>query len=123
MFNNSISGNCNSIQWQNGPEKQTFATVLERKGGYLNFYAGKYLNAYGNPKVGGVEHVPSGWHFWAGLVGNSKYYDYRLSINGKAEKHGSEYEKDYLTDVIGRKAESFLNMYIRVVKHKNSQIQ
>ena len=34
-----------------------------------------------------------------------RYYDYILSINGKAERHGFNYEEDYLTDVIGRKAE------------------
>jgi len=33
-------------------------------------------------------------------VGNSKYYDYTLSVNGKQEEHGSDYEKDYLTKVI-----------------------
>ncbi len=23
--------------------------------------------------LGGISHVPPGWDFWAGLVGNSKY--------------------------------------------------
>ena len=40
-----------------------------------------------------------------------RYYDYTLSINGKAEKHGDNYENDYLTDVIGRKAADFLDAY------------
>lgn len=31
---------------------------------------------------------------------NSKYYNYTLSVNGKAQKHGSDYSKDYLTDVL-----------------------
>ena len=38
----------------------------------------------------------------------SRYYNYALSINGKEERHGEEYESDYLTDVIGRKAHAFL---------------
>ena len=63
-------------------------------------YAGKYLNQYGRKEGGGVEHVPPGWDWWAGLVGNSKYYNYTLSINGKAEHHGDNYTRDYLTDVI-----------------------
>ena len=42
------------------------------------------------------------------MVGNSVYYNYTLSNNGKAEKHGDNYETDYLTDVINRKAEAFL---------------
>ena len=40
-----------------------------------------------------------------------RYYNYTLSIDGVAEEHGDNYEKDYLTDVIGRKAESWLNSY------------
>lgn len=33
-------------------------------------------------------------------VGNSQYYNYTLSVNGKEEKHGDSYEKDYLTDLV-----------------------
>lgn len=76
-----------------------------------------------------MEHIPPGWSFWVGLVRvatfddwvgvfgennyniirvfpaffkekNSKYYNYTLSVNGKAQKHGSDYSKDYLTDVL-----------------------
>lgn len=31
---------------------------------------------------------------------NSRYYNYTLSVNGKARKHGAVYGKDYLTDVL-----------------------
>ena len=72
---------------------------------------------YGREGGGGVGHVPKGWNWWAGLVGNSRYwplhprhgssifllaryYNYTLSINGKVEKHGDTYSRDYLTDVI-----------------------
>lgn len=41
--NNSISGNCNSKAWQDGPEKKTIATYLKAMG-YSTFFAGKYLN-------------------------------------------------------------------------------
>ena len=40
---------------------------------------------------GGHRHVPPGWDWWFGLVGNSKYYNYTLSINGKAKHHGDNY--------------------------------
>lgn len=60
-------------------------------------------------KGGGVKHVPPGWDWWIGLVGNSKYYNYTLSVNGKASYHGDSYGKDYLTDVIRRQAVRFLN--------------
>lgn len=33
---------------------------------------------------------------------NSKYYNYTLSVNGEAQKHGADYSKDYLTDVLVR---------------------
>ena len=78
--------------------------------GYKTFYGGKYLNQYGvDPSPGGIGHVPPGWDEWNALKGNSKYYNYTLSINGKEEKHGDDYENDYLTDVIGRKAAEFLD--------------
>ena len=40
-----------------------------------------------------------------------RYYNYTLSINGKAEAHGDTYPADYLTDVIADRAHSFLDMY------------
>lgn len=52
-----------------------------------------YIIQYGKKSTGGVKHVPPGWDFWAGLVGNSRYYDYTLSVNGKPERHGSSYER------------------------------
>jgi len=33
-------------------------------------------------------------------VGNSVYYNYTLSVNGKREQHGTDYDKDYLTKLI-----------------------
>lgn len=43
--------------------------------------------------------MPVGWDWWAGLLGNSKYYDYSLSINGTERMYGND-SSDYLTDVI-----------------------
>ena len=68
--------------------------------GYSTFFAGKYLNQYGTADTGGPQHVPPGWDSWYGLVGNSKYYKYTLSVNGKPEKHQSDYHQDYLTDLL-----------------------
>jgi N-acetylglucosamine-6-sulfatase len=106
-INNSLSGNCSSATWQRKSETNTFAVHL-RKLGYDTFFAGKYLNQYGDKKAGGVAHVPPGWKEWHGLVGNSKYYDYMLSVNGKEEAHGHEYNKDYLTNLISERAVEFL---------------
>ncbi len=71
VLNNSVSGHCSSEAWREGAESRTFATAI-RDAGYVTFYAGKYLNEYGTDAGGGIGHVPDGWDFWAGLVGNSK---------------------------------------------------
>ena len=65
--------------------------------GYVTAYYGKYLNRYSG------DHVPAGWSRWAGLVRNSRYYNYTLNIDGKLEHHGDRYETDYLPDLITNK--------------------
>lgn len=42
------------------------------------------------------------------LVTHSKFYNYAVSNQGKMEKHGNDYEKDYFTDVISREAVQFI---------------
>lgn len=105
--NNSIAGGCSSPEWQKFREPYTFATRLKTQSSFTTFYAGKYLNEYGSPAAGGTAHIPPGWDWWAGLVGNSKYYNYTLSINGTTKKYGDKPD-DYLTDVIGNLATQFL---------------
>ncbi|KAK7788721.1 hypothetical protein R5R35_011011 [Gryllus longicercus] len=101
--NNSVSGGCSNFNWQQNQEKQSFAVPLHHAG-YKTFYAGKYLNQYGEKKTGGTKHIPLGWDWWLGLVGNSRYYNFTLSVNGSA-KH---YKEDYLTDVIKDYALQFI---------------
>uniref|UniRef100_A0A8C6U7E7 N-acetylglucosamine-6-sulfatase n=1 Tax=Neogobius melanostomus TaxID=47308 RepID=A0A8C6U7E7_9GOBI len=108
VINNTLEGNCSSIVWQKTEEGHTFPALLKAFAGYQTFFAGKYLNQYGHREAGGVEHVPPGWSYWVGLEKNSKYYNYTLSVNGKAQKHGSDYSKDYLTDVLANMSLDFL---------------
>uniref|UniRef100_A0A2K5XTN3 N-acetylglucosamine-6-sulfatase n=1 Tax=Mandrillus leucophaeus TaxID=9568 RepID=A0A2K5XTN3_MANLE len=68
-----------------------------------------FSSAYGAPDAGGLEHVPLGWSYWYALEKNSKYYNYTLSINGKARKHGENYSVDYLTDVLANVSLDFLD--------------
>ena len=70
--------------------------------GYETLYAGKYLNRYGLPDAGGLDHIPPGWTHWRALQGNSVYYNYTLSVDGVPEIHGDSYTEDYMTDVIKR---------------------
>lgn len=93
--------------FQDGPEKKTFAAHLHYAG-YRTFYAGKYLNQYGDTAAGGLSHVPPGWDWWIGLKGNSCYYNYSLSVNGSKEAHGSNPDHDYLTNVIWQHSRDFL---------------
>nr|CAB3250160.1 N-acetylglucosamine-6-sulfatase [Phallusia mammillata] len=109
--NNSISGNCSSPYWQNTAEQKTFA-VSAQAAGYKTYFAGKYLNQYGTTNAGGPEHVPPGWNEWFGLVGNSKYYNYTISDNGKAVKHGDTYSTDYLTDLLANKSSEFIHSHM-----------
>ena len=105
VVNNSQSGNCYGKEWTSfhGLEsRSTFSAILADNTNYETFYAGKYLNTYHG------KSVPKGWNYWAGLIGNSKYYNYKLNVNGKLEWHGNNYTEDYLTDVIERLAMDFL---------------
>ncbi|XP_076647344.1 N-acetylglucosamine-6-sulfatase [Halictus rubicundus] len=107
VVNNTIDGGCNSIKWQEFQEPHTFAAYLKQEMSYTTFYAGKYLNKYGSKAVGGATHVPIGWDWWAGLIGNSKYYNYSLSINGSKEMYADK-PSDYFTDVISDLATDFI---------------
>lgn len=63
-----------------------------------------------------MAHVPPGWTEWAGLVGNSRYYDYTLSINGKAETHGNVYAEDYLPSVLYNYSTSFISSAVHAAQ-------
>ncbi|XP_040026104.2 glucosamine (N-acetyl)-6-sulfatase (Sanfilippo disease IIID), b [Gasterosteus aculeatus] len=105
--NNSLAGSCSSARWQKGPEASAFPVHLSKQK-YQTFFAGKYLNQYGRKEAGDVGHVPPGWDQWHALVGNSRYFNYTLSVNGVEEKHGDRYESDYLTDLIANRSLRFL---------------
>ncbi|KAM9467435.1 N-acetylglucosamine-6-sulfatase [Clarias gariepinus] len=108
VINNTLEGNCSSLAWQKSQEPSTFPVLLQKYGFYQTFFAGKYMNEYGNKQAGGVEHVPPGWDYWFALDRNSKYYNYTLSVNGVAQKHGENYSQDYLTDVLANISLDFL---------------
>ncbi|GAB7044068.1 hypothetical protein JCM9533A_79190 [Catenuloplanes niger JCM 9533] len=82
-----------------GNEENTFATGL-RAAGYRTAMFGKYLNGY-DPASG---HVPPGWDEWA-VAGNAyAQVGYTLNENGRIRGYGGQ----YLTAVLGAKAEAFV---------------
>ena len=106
-FRNSIAGGCSSPWFKQNIERNSTFAVALREAGWVTGFFGKYLNQYARDRQG-VAHVPAGWSKWLGLRGNSVYYDYTLSDNGAPEKHGRNYETDYLVDLLANRSSSFL---------------
>jgi N-acetylglucosamine-6-sulfatase len=88
-----------------GHETSTLATWLQTAG-YRTAFFGKYLNGY--PTADRPEHVPPGWDEWYGAhEGPVRYYNYRMTENGRVVSYGARPE-DYRTDVLTGKAVSFI---------------
>lgn len=98
--NNSLQGNCSSSMWRQNQEPYTIPTYLS---GYQRMFTGKYLNAYDG------SYVPPGWDNFIGLVGNSVYYNYKMNENGVIINYGSNYDTDYLPNVMLNKTLEFIN--------------
>ena len=115
---NDIPGGCSSPWWKENVERnRTFAVHLQ-KAGWRTFYGGKYLNQYAMDKAG-VAHIPPGWTDWLGLRGNSVYYNYVLSKDGKAEHHGKDYAADYLVDLLANRTADFLRSTFKAAPSAN----
>ncbi len=110
MHNNTLGGNCAGEAWKAGPEKENVGHHLQQSG-YRTGFFGKYLNQYGSGPGGEKEqlkHVPRGWDEWHALSGNSRFYNYKLSVNGEIETHGADYFKDYLPDLVTNRSLDFI---------------
>jgi arylsulfatase A-like enzyme len=85
-----------------GEESSTFATDLQQAG-YRTAMMGKYLNGY----LPRDKYVPPGWNEWDVAGNGYPEFDYNLLENGQIKHYGKD-PADYLTDVVGGKANSFI---------------
>ena len=107
-YENTVPYGCASQSWRDKNEPRTIGAILSANG-YRTGFFGKYLNMYALPPSGvGPEHVPLGWTRWFGLVGNSVYYNYDISNDGKREHHGADYATDYLPDLVKNESVKFI---------------
>ena len=92
--------------WQayrkNGLEQDNVATRLDAAG-YRTGLFGKYFNGYNQ----GNTYVPPGWDRWF-AAGAYRYFDYDANDQGTIRHFGTS-DSDYVTDVVGGKAKTFIS--------------
>jgi arylsulfatase A-like enzyme len=98
-------------------ERDTFATSLQGAG-YDTAMMGKYLNGYTpREKVDGAgQYVPPGWSVWSVAGNGYPEFNYNLLQKTYAGQpqvaHYGGAPQDYLTDVISRRGQGFINSSI-----------
>jgi N-acetylglucosamine-6-sulfatase len=78
------------------------ATRLDAAG-YTTGLFGKYFNGYNQ----GNTYIPPGWDRWFG-AGAFRYFDYDANDQGTIRHFGTS-DSDYVTDVVGGKAKTFIS--------------
>ncbi|MGP4000822.1 sulfatase family protein [Streptomyces sp. 8N706] len=101
---------------RNDNEQKTFGPALQRAG-YRTGFMGKYLNGYRPDDKNGTSkpYVPSGWDEWDVAGDGYQEFGYDLNENGKVVSYGDDPE-DYLTDVLSKKATSFVDSSAKAKK-------
>jgi N-acetylglucosamine-6-sulfatase len=86
----------------NGLEQDNVATRLDAAG-YRTGLFGKYSNGYNQ----GNTYIPPGWDRWF-AAGAFRYLDYDANDQGTIRHFGTS-DSEYVTDVLGRKAKTFIS--------------
>jgi len=81
-------------------DSDTLATRLD-DAGYETALFGKYLHQYDGSRI------PPGWDHWFGFVNGGAYYRYD-ALDERVQVHFGSGRRDYSTDVVARKTESFI---------------
>jgi N-acetylglucosamine-6-sulfatase len=99
---NDTDGGWQGYKSNNGNnETDNIATRL-RNGGYRTALIGKYLNGYNN-----TTYKPPGWDKWFATF-TFDYFNYDVNNNGTI-KHFGTTDRAYLTDVLRKQTESFID--------------
>jgi N-acetylglucosamine-6-sulfatase len=98
-----------------GLETREYLPVWLGRAGYVTAHMGKYLNGYGSEWA---PEVPPGWTEWHGLIDHSTYrmWGYKMFENGRVHTYGKPLAanaRNYQTDVLARKALSFISRTAR----------
>jgi N-acetylglucosamine-6-sulfatase len=97
---NDTDGGWQGYKSNNGNESDNLATSLS-KAGYRTGLIGKYLNGYTK-----TTYKPTGWDNWFATF-TFDYYNYDVNNNG-AIKHFGTKDSAYLTDVLRKQTQSFI---------------
>jgi arylsulfatase A-like enzyme len=114
VFTNAGSDGGIKAFFAHGDEQRTFNVALQRAG-YRTAMMGKYLNGYlQGPARSPIADtaVPPGWNEWDVAGWGYPEYDYTLNENGRL-RHFGHRPRDYLTNVLTRRASAFVNSAAR----------
>lgn len=90
-------------------DKGSTLPVWLGQAGYRTVHLGKYLNGYENFTDPPTTVAP-GWDKWFTQLTPRRYWDYEISLNGRALTFGDR-DRDYLTDVLNRRAEKWARQF------------